>query len=56
MNVGQLYINRQFVGVTCGLISMALLGIGCWAESARVETTKKEKRRVSVRMKNLLDL
>jgi uncharacterized caspase-like protein len=29
MNVGQLYINRQLVGVTCGLISM--LGIGARA-------------------------
>ena len=33
MNVGQLYINRQLVGVTCGLISMALLGIGARATS-----------------------
>jgi uncharacterized caspase-like protein len=31
MNVGQLYINRQLVGVTCGLISM--LGIGARATS-----------------------
>jgi hypothetical protein len=35
---------------------MALLGMGCWAESARVERMMKEKSRVSVRMKNLLDL
>ena len=31
MNVGQLYITRQLVGVTCGLISMALLAIGAHA-------------------------
>jgi len=35
---------------------MALLGMGCWAESARVEKMTKEKSRVSVRMKDLLDL
>src|ERR1700684_428834 len=33
MNVGQLYINRQLVWVTCGLISMSLLGIGARATS-----------------------
>lgn len=31
MNVGQLYITRQLVGVTCGLISMAILAIGAHA-------------------------
>src|SRR5215472_3206400 len=31
MNVTQLYITRQLVGVTCGLIGMALLAIGAHA-------------------------
>jgi hypothetical protein len=31
MNVTQLYITRQLVGVLCGLIGMALLAIGAQA-------------------------